>query len=774
MNPRYPFALFLVLMFFTAACSAQQNPTGLYRAKGQVNDVMTPVAPGRCIFSGSLLGDRYEASRKGRLLIVPEDEYLDGFEHRDLPHQEWAGEHIGKFLHAATLTWATTKDASLKAKLDRAVQRLVSTQESDGYLGTYPRNERWTSWDVWVHKYNLLGLLTYWQYTGSKPALQACRRMGDLLIRTFGPNGKDLNTVGYHQGMASGSVLEPLVLLYRATKDRRYLDFAGLVVANYETATGPRILSTLEKTGRVKDVGNGKVYEMLSCFNGLLEWYRVTGDRRVLPLMERAWADIVTKRLYPTGSASAGEHWQEDYHLPTGDSNSIGEVCVTTTWIQFNLQLLRLTGDVRYAHEIERTAYNHLMGAQRPDGSAWSYYTPLDGHKAYSPATTCCLSSGPRGIALLPSAAAMTGEDGSVVMNLYSQGTVDVKLRSGRVRLDTTTDYPLSGTVTIAVGVDRPRRFPLKLRIPEWASGATYTLGGIEQPASSGVYLTLDRLWKPGDQVKLNLPVGPRYVPGDHEFDGRGYLMWGPMVLALDKLTNPGLRHPSYAVMEPDAIREVRPAMTAGMTGPAWSTMVRASRDAQPERMAFRPFAFAGAENKTRYQTWLWQPDAAPPLPTSSSVFYGAEASASRIGNNLGDIADDDPATLRVTYDGKPAAEDWYGVEADEPQRFDTVTFRHGRVFHDGGWFDTSKSKPRIEVKASEDSAWSLVATLDSYPATSQTDSAGLKDGDAFTVRFAPVEAVALRIVGVPACGDNPQQAFSSCAELQASLGGGR
>jgi DUF1680 family protein len=757
-----------------AACRAQQNPTGLYRAKAPVKDVLTPVEPGLCVFSGSLLGDRYQANLKGRLLVVPEDEYLHGFEHRDLPHQEWAGEHVGKFIHAGTLTWATTQDPALRAKLDRVVRRLVATQESDGYLGTYPGPERWTSWDVWVHKYNLLGLLTYWQYTGDKSALQACRRVGDLLLRTFGPNGKDLNTVGYHQGMASGSVLEPIVLLYRATKDKRYLDFANWIVANYESSTGPHILSTLQKTGRVKDVGNGKAYEMLSCFNGLLEWYRATGDSRVLPLMERAWEDIVAKRLYPTGSASAGEHWQEDYHLPTADSNSIGEVCVTTTWIQFNLHLLRLTGNVRYAEQIERTAYNHLMGAQQPDGSAWSYYTPLDGHKAYSPATTCCLSSGPRGIALLPSAAAMVGDDGSLVINLYSKGTVNAKLPSGRVRLDVLTDFPLDGAVTFTLQLEKTRRFALRLRIPEWASGAVCSVNGAERPASAGTYLTLDRAWAPGDKVTLNLPVGPRYVPGDHEFEGRGYAMFGPLVLALERQVSAGVRYPSYAVMAPDSARDLKPATTLNVAGPVWTTAVRPDRESEPQEMGFRPFAFAGAENKSRYQTWLWRPEAAPPLPKSSSVFFGAEASASRIGNNLGDIADDDPATLRVTYDGRPAAEDWFAVESDRPQRFDTVTFRHGRVFHDGGWFDASKGKPRIEVKGAKDAAWRQVATLDAYPATTQTDSAGLKDGDAFTVRFDPVEAVALRIVGVPACGDNASQAFSSCAELQASLGGGR
>lgn len=63
---------------------------------------------------------------------------------------------------------------------------LINTQLENGYLGTYTPDQYWTSWDVWSHKYNLHGLLTYYATTGYKPALEASKKMGDLLCRTFG------------------------------------------------------------------------------------------------------------------------------------------------------------------------------------------------------------------------------------------------------------------------------------------------------------------------------------------------------------------------------------------------------------------------------------------------------------------------------------------------------------------------------------------------------------------------------------------------------------
>ncbi len=64
-------------------------------------------------------------------------------------------------------------------------------------------------------------------------------------------------------------------------------------------------------------------------------------------------------------------------------------------------QLLRITGEAKYADTIERIAYNHLLAAQKPDGEALCYFTPLAGKKPYGAGMNCCTSSGPRGIALL-------------------------------------------------------------------------------------------------------------------------------------------------------------------------------------------------------------------------------------------------------------------------------------------------------------------------------------------------------------------------------------
>src|SRR6185369_16390491 len=94
-----------------------------------------------------------------------------------------------------------------------------------------------------------------------------------------------------------------------------------------------------------------------------------------------------------------------------------------------NWQLLRLTGEAKYGRELERSFYNHLAAAQRPDGTEWCYYTALEGKKPYGPGINCCVSSGPRGMSMIPQcsffkvASAPGGRDGLVV-NLLDGGRV--------------------------------------------------------------------------------------------------------------------------------------------------------------------------------------------------------------------------------------------------------------------------------------------------------------------------------------------------------------
>lgn len=763
------------------ATGSATSPTPVaYRIEPKLPDAAEPLPPDQVKLHG-WLGERVGNNEKNRLLKVEEEPLLAGFRRRP-GRQAWIGEHVGKWLHAATLAWVNTGDPALREKLDRVVTELLKTQEPDGYLGTYTPDKRFglyggADWDVWVHKYDLIGLLTYYHYTGNPAALDASRKIGDLLIRTFGPGKKSILSAGTHVGMASTSVLEPIVLLYRTTGDARYLEFARYIVKAWDEPNGPHVMTTLLTEQAVRKTANAKAYEMLSNLVGLCELARATGERKLIQPAVNAWEDIRDHHLYLTGSASHHEHFYAPHELPNQQSADVGETCVTVTWIQLNAQLLRLTGEGRYGDELERSYYNHLAAAQRPDGSEWCYYTSLEGTKPYGPGINCCVSSGPRGMALAPTLTYLKLRSGSVdslAVNLFEASTVITDLGGQKVTVEQKTEFPrgtrtargFAGATTLTVRTPRPARFGLEVRSPAWAEGIWVQVNkekSLVEGQAGNWAVVKPRSWKNGDQVTVRFAMPAVLVQGAYGNEGRAALQLGPLVLAFDQARNPGLPIPRAVGLADGAGEELRLKEIPGEPLAFEAPVTLA--DGKTASGVFMPFATAGSTGG-RYAVWLRAPGVKPP---AESLFLFGQESRSRRGNVDGEIADGDPGTFVVTWDNRPREEDWFAVRRDEGVPIRRVVYAHGQAFHDGGWFDASRGKPRIEVQQEKNGPWTPVGVLEEYPATTATSSAGLKSGQTFTLRLKePVRAVAIRVIGKPGSGDNPAQAFVSCGELQA------
>lgn len=740
------------------------------------------------------LGRRIQGNEANRLVKLEAARLLEGYRKRP-GRQSWDGEHVGKWLHAATLAWANTGDPALRAKLDYIAAELVKCQMDDGYLGTYVESNRWRSWDVWAHKYNLIGLLTYVRYTGNLAPLPTCRRMADLLCQTFGeqPGQRDIIKSGPQVGMAPTSVLEPMLLLYRLTGEPRYLDFCKYILRAWEQPHGPKIISTLLATKRVDQIANGKAYEMLSCLNGVLEYYRTTGEPQFLQAGLNAWQDIVEHRLYLTGAASYWEVFHEDYDLP--NNNIMGETCVTVTWLQFNAQLLRLTGEARFADQLENVVLNQLLGAQRCDGGAWGYYVQMEGRKPYTSNLDgqCCLSSGPRGVALIPTFAQTTDAEG-LVINLYEAGIAHLNLRDHTsVILTTETQYPSKELVRIAVELAEPKMFAIKLRVPAWCPSAVVEVNGQQRPTLPKVagYVALQRQWRKGDRITLRLKLGPRLIRGDHLNQGKVALMYGPLVLAADEAllekARPAKGRNTAPALEPIPLNGIavaspqlsklkltpEPAPEEFQTWPGAQVFrIRAVTRkplpalpvGTPLPIRLVPFADAGSTG-ARYKVWL---------PLSRELYRGnllldGKSSHSRQHHLDGAMTDEDFETFVTASDGKLADEDWFAVELNEPVMVKRVLFAHGKTTPNGGWFDATAGKPRVQVKPTPDGAWETVAEITAYPATTPKNSAEMEGGEhVICILPRAIKVWAVRVIGKPASGDNPQQTSASCAELQA------
>ncbi|MCS7254888.1 MAG: glycoside hydrolase family 127 protein [Armatimonadota bacterium] len=593
----------------------------------------TSLVPPYAVQLNGLLGHRFQMNERNRLLALSEDALLSGFRKRP-GIQAWIGEHVGKWLHAAVLTWINTGNRELKEKIERIVRELIATQEPDGYLGTYDAPTRWTmekerGWDVWVHKYVLIGLLSYVSVVGDarqrtidgelkQKALEAACKAADLILRTFGTGEGQLDLMerSTHVGMASGSILQPMVWLYKATGDKRYLDFCRYIVWAWENSPrGPKLLSSLLTHGNVRKTANGKAYEMMSCLVGALELYRVLRDegneeegKQLLLAAQRAWDDIVQKRMYVTGGTSLGEHFQDDYFLP--NDGAVSETCATVTLLQLTLELFRLTGEAKYMDIAERIVFNHLLAAQHPNGDRWCYFTPLEGKKQYRSDINCCASSGPRGIAMLPTFVYTLDQDGGIKCNIYVRGRLSLDDRG--IAISQETNYPYDGGVTLRLHPVKPTEFALRFRVPEWCGEARVIINGKQMKLVGSGYHELKRKWRSDDEVRLEFTMKLRTVIGTHTNEGKMALMYGPLVLAVDERHLPAEARPLDAISMPSEDAEKLPLKIAPISGSSalWAGEAAFETDGiilgkeSKFKLRLTDFAHAGAKGSA-FTVWI-------------------------------------------------------------------------------------------------------------------------------------------------------------------------
>jgi uncharacterized protein len=300
----------------------------------------------------------------------------------------------------------------------------------------------------------------------------------------------------------------------------------------------------LQKYGDVTKVGDAKAYEMMSCFLGILKYYKLTGEEKYLHLLQTAWTDITINHLYITGTASDHEVFVSPHDLKAANTDSMGEGCVTVTWIQFNLQLLQITAETKYADELERSVYNHLLAAENPQTGCVSYYTALQGAKPYrcDQGYSCCLSSVPRGISLIPE---MIGGNinGRFTVLMYENGEATDRLTTDdhsnlTLKIKAITKFPIDGKVDLTINPSQTKTFKIGLRVPQWSENFTAVVGGQTYSGKKGQVLTIDRKWTPGDHVAISFDMPLLVIPGGTTYPTDIAIKRGPQVFAIDQGLN--------------------------------------------------------------------------------------------------------------------------------------------------------------------------------------------------------------------------------------------
>lgn len=485
---------------------------------------------------GGVLGEALAANLSGRLSRFIVDEHSPAIAlfapaHRDCNHEgDWYGEHAGKWLYAAARAAHRSGEETLRRNVLRVADFLVSVQGADGYLGTYAAERRFTrkqapplrtwdgapsqrTWDIWTHSYVMLGLLEVNKYFPDERYVSAARRIGDLCWHVLTEGGIDITELGNHHGMSATVLLDPAVELFFATGDWKYLRLAKRIVEQAEARAELRLVSQALAGADVAEIATGKAYQL--CWNlvGLAKLHRATGEARYGDAVHKLWESIHAHHLTLGGGPWGGvaHRSREVFNHPSVFSpQGYVETCSMLAWLQLNRELLSMTGEARYAEEIERTAYNDLLGAQAPNGEDWCYYSFPNGRRVHTTYWRCCKSSGAMALEEISSLAyGVQGSD--VCVYLFAPGRATLQTpAAGSVRVEQVTNYPFEGQIRLRVDPQRPARFPVRIRVPRWARNVEILVDDmhIAAPEQDG-FAVVERDWRAGDEVVIRFAMRP-------------------------------------------------------------------------------------------------------------------------------------------------------------------------------------------------------------------------------------------------------------------------
>lgn len=454
----------------------------------------------------------------------------------EAPDCELRGHYAGgHYLSSAAMMYASTGDQDLKKNADIVVAELARCQDalkSGGYLSAFPveffdrlrnRERVWAPFYT-IHKI-IAGNLDMYVHCGNRQALEVAEKMAGWVAGYTGPLSYD--HMQRILGTEFGGMGEVLSNLYAVTGKDEYLDVAQRFDKKW----------FLDPLAQHRDELKGlHVNTHIPQVIAAARYYELTGDRRHRDIAEYFWEEVVSERSYCTGGTSNHESWNTDPgQLSSELSTDTTECCCAYNMMKLTRHLFGWSPGARLMDYYERVLFNHRLGTINPADGTMMYYLPLvSGYwKTFGKpfdSLWCCTGTGSEEYAKLADTIYFHDDD-SLYVNLYIDSRLDWPEKG--LKLKQETRFPQEQGTTLILSANAPVEMAINLRIPYWAQGGKVKINRTVLPAfaSPSSYLTLNRLWKNGDQIEFSLPMGLHIdsMPDDETVQA---VMYGPLVLA--------------------------------------------------------------------------------------------------------------------------------------------------------------------------------------------------------------------------------------------------
>ncbi len=435
------------------------------------------------------------------------------------------------------------------SKISTYLQHILSTQDSNGYLGIYDKKLRYNfkseNGELWAKATLLRGMLACCESgTGDRHLLlnsierAAKDVMANYPIKDSDPFGVQKSFAGICHGLVFTDVLDRL---HQLTGKQEYLDYAAFLYLNYSKSKLMEEDICLDNilNPRYKLKGHGvHTYEHL---RSLTVAYYATGDIKLKKAL-----DIYLRRIDSVTSPSGGPVGDEWIGGRKADASQTGyEYCSIHELLDSYSLLLQKTGKPDFGDKIEKLFFNAAQGARHPTESSiaylksdnsWYMCGPLNDtipvirqtRYKYSPVhqdvAVCCIPNAGR-IAPYYVRSMWMRDGAGLVAALYGPSVLETSIRNQKVKIEEVTGYPNNYTIRFKFTLDNPLKFTVKFRIPAWAKGVSLNLPHTDK----GNYILVTKTWQNGEEAVLEFTPE---IELRHDIKKQAYYTYGPLVLA--------------------------------------------------------------------------------------------------------------------------------------------------------------------------------------------------------------------------------------------------
>ncbi len=487
-----------------------------------------------------------------------------------------------KWLETLAYCLEAGKAKSFEPVADELIELIGRAQEPDGYLNTYfsvvHPDQKWTNLTEGHELYSAGHLIeaavAYYKATGKERLLTIVRRLADLICTVFGAQP------GQHPGYPGHQEIElALVKLGRLLDEPRYIEKAkyfldirgqepnyileeidsrnGKLIfpefRNYDLRYSQSHLPPVEQT-----TAEGHAVRAMYMYSAMADLALECGDEALRSACRTLWNNLTEKRMYITGGiGSSGflERFTSDYDLP--NDRMYCESCASVGLMMFGQRMAALTRDAKYYDVVERALCNTVLSGIAAEGDRYFYVNPLEvipsnclpntSMEHVKPvrqpwfACACCPPNIARTLASVGQYI-YAQDDKSVYINQLVSSSIKTAVQDAQVRIDLTSTLLDDGCVDIALFLDRPKSFTLRVRIPEYWEEPRFELEGkIIKPTIENGYAVLALSRSGGQKLHIAGTVKPRWIAANPKVSadaGKAALQYGPYVYCLEQTDN--------------------------------------------------------------------------------------------------------------------------------------------------------------------------------------------------------------------------------------------